>query len=464
MFITKIAKRLMATVMTAALVLTGFVVAPKEVSAAEDTEPTVEVLGATLRFDGNEENCQSMRVGIQVKNASKAKECGIKLSVGEKTLTVSTDDEKYRNIYAYDADNDTITYTAVIQNIPSDNFKTDISVQGTTTAKESVEGIKTDVVTKNISGIVTAMKTDFPDIDMTANGLLYKNNPIVELKADSSIIDSSMDGLNSFRFWEDSTVSYNKEDKCFDVETGTGKGLGFQTDWQDKYVGPLLVKAEVKAPTGTTLKLKDWNNRDFQNEVIGNGEWQLLEQKIIGDRFAGYFVSSTEANKTYSIKSYEIYPFLTEEDLPSISPTASKISLSGNNIVKDVGELSGEVEITDNGISFTAKPENNGSGITIYLRSDKCCIEKGVYNKIKIIATAERDNTPILISARKGSASKDMYTSLSSSEQVFQYNLSDFPDGTLSKIVFKFNTYGMDPTSDMYADTKFTIKSIELLE
>ena len=128
MFITKIAKRLMATVMTAALVLTGFVVAPKEVSAAEDTEPTVEVLGATLRFDGNEENCQSMRVGIQVKNASKAKECGIKLSVGEKTLTVSTDDEKYRNIYAYDADNDTITYTAVIQNIPSDNFKTDISV------------------------------------------------------------------------------------------------------------------------------------------------------------------------------------------------------------------------------------------------------------------------------------------------------------------------------------------------
>ena len=122
MIITKCAKRLMATVMTTALVLTGLVVAPKEVSAA-DGDPTVSVKGATLRLDNNLDGTQSMRVGIEVKNASQAKECGITIKIGDKQKEISTANESYQNIYDYNEATDTVIYTVVVKEIPSDNFK-----------------------------------------------------------------------------------------------------------------------------------------------------------------------------------------------------------------------------------------------------------------------------------------------------------------------------------------------------
>ena len=73
------------------------VVAPKEAKATSG-EPTVEVLGATLRLDGKS-GYQSMRVGIKVTNASKAKACGINLKVGDKSVVVSTEKSEYQKIY-----------------------------------------------------------------------------------------------------------------------------------------------------------------------------------------------------------------------------------------------------------------------------------------------------------------------------------------------------------------------------
>mgnify|MGYP004501306391 CR=1 FL=1 len=174
MIITKCAKRLMATVMTTAIVLTGFAVAPKEVKAAEEN-PTVEVLGATLRLHNNAENCQSMRVGILVKNASKAKSCGIKLSIGDKAVVVSTENEKYRNIYDYDKDNDVVTYTAVIKDIPQDKFSTDINIQGNlkTTGTET-EINSGEQVEKNINGIVEQLNKIDSTIKINNKGILVR--------------------------------------------------------------------------------------------------------------------------------------------------------------------------------------------------------------------------------------------------------------------------------------------------
>ena len=71
MFLSKNAKRFMSTAAVLAMTVASLVVAPKVETAEEN--PTVTVLGASLRIKDNAENCQSMRIGIQVKMLAKPK-------------------------------------------------------------------------------------------------------------------------------------------------------------------------------------------------------------------------------------------------------------------------------------------------------------------------------------------------------------------------------------------------------
>ena len=176
MYIAKHAKRIMAAAMTTALVLTsGSVVATKNASASSAETPTVKVLGATLRLD-QKEGYQSMRVGIQVANASAAKSCGINFEIGGKNCTISTDNEKYKKIYAYDKASDTITYTAVITDIPIGAFTQNINVQGTTKAiaKESEVIDSGAPVAKSVNGIVTELQKLDSTIKLDTNGQLVR--------------------------------------------------------------------------------------------------------------------------------------------------------------------------------------------------------------------------------------------------------------------------------------------------
>ena len=51
--------------MAATVAISGFAFPSAKTAKAADPEPTVKVLGATLRTDGNNQGTQSLRVGIE---------------------------------------------------------------------------------------------------------------------------------------------------------------------------------------------------------------------------------------------------------------------------------------------------------------------------------------------------------------------------------------------------------------
>lgn len=113
--------------MAATVALSGFMFpSVKTAKAAEGGEATVKVLGANLKLKNNKVGYQSLRVAIQVDNASQASHCGIKLKIKDSSkdyVTVSTENG-YEKIYSKDAAG-TVVYTAVIDNILRSYKKTD---------------------------------------------------------------------------------------------------------------------------------------------------------------------------------------------------------------------------------------------------------------------------------------------------------------------------------------------------
>lgn len=130
----RLGKKTIALVMAATVALSGFMFPSVKTAKAADPEPTVKVLGATLRTEGNTAGTQSLRVGIEVANASYASECGIRVKVkgSEKETVVSTANEKYKKLYFKDVEADKIVYSVVIENIPvsDESANTELTFQG----------------------------------------------------------------------------------------------------------------------------------------------------------------------------------------------------------------------------------------------------------------------------------------------------------------------------------------------
>lgn len=172
MFFSKKGAKVLAIASTFAFVLTGMSVAPGKAQAAADQAPTVKVLGATLRLDGDSGK-QSLRFGIEVSNASNAEACGIDITCNGTTVTVGTDVEnatltkKNTTVYSKDMDNDKIVYSAVVTGITNGNYDKDFSVKGY--VKEKVaESIKTEtpVTGRNVREVVENLQKTNPAIEL----------------------------------------------------------------------------------------------------------------------------------------------------------------------------------------------------------------------------------------------------------------------------------------------------------
>ena len=104
----------MAFVLSVALVLSVLFI--PNTSAAKEGDPTVKVLGATLRLgDTDNSGKQSMRIGIQIDGANKASACAIQLTVGTKTYTVASKagiggDVVQSTLHSSDIDNNSVIY------------------------------------------------------------------------------------------------------------------------------------------------------------------------------------------------------------------------------------------------------------------------------------------------------------------------------------------------------------------
>ena len=95
MKISRNMKKLMSSIMVTALFFASlFIVQPVKAVAADST-PTVRFLDTELLLNGTSE-VQGMRFAIEVSNADKAKDCGIKIKANgrEKTISVLTGQNK----------------------------------------------------------------------------------------------------------------------------------------------------------------------------------------------------------------------------------------------------------------------------------------------------------------------------------------------------------------------------------
>ena len=185
MTISNSCKKMMAFVMALALVLSVlFIPSPKTAKAGEN-DPSVTVLGATIRLGANDNNgTQSMRIGIRVDNANKAKACAIQLTVGATTFTVATSADKgdlvQDKLHSKDAENNSIVYAVVLTNIPQDSFYANIGILGKAWNMND-EVFTSAEVNKNVMGVVSTLQSKFPELHIRMdNGVLYKNNSTTE--------------------------------------------------------------------------------------------------------------------------------------------------------------------------------------------------------------------------------------------------------------------------------------------
>lgn len=194
MCISKKARKLMTFVLCFVFILTSFSSVPKKAHAA--TEPTVDVLGGTLRLDAAA-GSQSLRVGIKVSHASKAKACGIEITAKGKTVKLATDGdgdtvEKHEDLYSVDEATDTIIYTAVITNIPKDYFGLQFSVKGSVTSLDEASTVATsgEATQRSVSDVVAALQQKDPTITMSDEGVLMKGD--APLTKDDNVFNGGM--------------------------------------------------------------------------------------------------------------------------------------------------------------------------------------------------------------------------------------------------------------------------------
>lgn len=173
----------MAFVIAMAFVLSGITYVPKTTNAAEDSE--VKVLGATLRLsktDTDNNNQQSMRIGIEVPNASKTKSCQITVTVNGVSKVISTEPEgngidiQHDKILSYDKGTDTAVYAVVISGIKKKNFYTPIEITGQSADLTDGNTHTSTKESRNVMGVVNNLKNRYSDLDIGIddNGNLIK--------------------------------------------------------------------------------------------------------------------------------------------------------------------------------------------------------------------------------------------------------------------------------------------------
>lgn len=164
MKLSEMGKRIIAVTMAAAVVVSGIVFSPDKTIKAADPEPQVKVLGATvLKDEVTDGNSQSMRLAIQVANASYAEMCGIEVSVEGSTkdpVLVSTDNAEQRKIYSRHENLDIVVYTVVVKDIPSTYFDKKISFRGVVKKikNDSVYTDTTEYADRTVTGVKEAIE------------------------------------------------------------------------------------------------------------------------------------------------------------------------------------------------------------------------------------------------------------------------------------------------------------------
>ncbi len=365
----------MAFVIAIAFVLSGLTYIPKTASA-EEAAPTVKVLGATLRLskDGVDNiGTQSMRIGIQVNNADQAKDCAIKLTVGDKVRIIGTssttpsyaegDNVQYfssPSLYSKDESSNTVVYAITITGIPTDNFNSSIAIEGITD-NGSDEPIAATGENKSVDTIVSELKTRYPALNIVMlGGTLYTGNGEDKLAA-KDILDYNPDlstnpdgsGWNADKTEYTIPLNENTVQDVEDVNDPKNTTFTFREDgsvhastfkhWDGFKISPV---AEISDYTISKVTIAyTGGTGNYITEVnYGNGDTKLYPPDCgwppsKGDQLSGNGTISYDIDSSKKLSYIKFF------------------SQNGTDLQE--GQIYSEVTITK--VTFTVKPEEISS-------------------------------------------------------------------------------------------------------
>lgn len=358
MILSKSAKRVMIFAMSSALFFSSMFVAPSLQAATSDT-PSVSLLGATLRLDGNSGH-QSMRVGVKINNASKAKDCGINFTLGDTSLSVSTKDAKYNKIYSYDSSTDTVVYTAIIKDIPVASYDTSIKVQGlvtdidTTTVQNSGSA-----VSKSIGGIVRELQVLDSSIKLDENGDLVKviDDKNVPLEANDPIFKLGPMPRVNLDLSDFDAGSFKKESNA-----SGGIDITYTNNYAGKGIDIPSIYSNYKAVSVNVSSTQNGTELDGQNQIVfldtegkeiitkyGKGVISIVipDDKVLGRIVCNAQGVKDDAPQVMSIKSISLST-IDKLDLSTISIADSstlKMEDDGSATIACAGKYTGGITI-----------------------------------------------------------------------------------------------------------------------
>lgn len=432
MIISKYEKKLMSIIMIAVIVLSGFICAPKA-DAADTAKPEVTVLGATLRLnkEGDNKNAQSMRIGIKITNADKAKDCAIKLELNGKSYTVATSEaaldsengKVHNNVHSIDKTNNSVVYAVVLTNIPKTSFYDSITITGKAISNDEQETITTSTAEqRNVMGIVNSLQKKYPYLGITINdnGTLVKNNS-------KDLTNNDLNGYNTNDPQEYETVKL-EPDKIYDHVTKDEQGNIIIDETGESIIhfpiNPVTVGDTVIVHiTGTigdnSAGLHIYPDAGDDHCMVES--YEAIKTKGVLDKTIEYVISKGEA-KTICIKGPDCQklakdititslsvtykggnPAPTATPVPTPVPTEKPVAESFNvPLSADVAPVSApngymtdpsqNIYNEDGSVSFLLVNNNQNRVNGFYFNADKTAIDLNDYSKIVITVSSNTDN------------------------------------------------------------------------
>ncbi len=387
----KVKRVLTSLAVTAAVALSGITYS-SDMVYAKSVLPEVTVLGATLSLDADS-GYQSMRIGIQVKNADKASACGMRITRGTKTIEFSTAKEGQNKLYDVDRDTNTVVYAVKIKNIPADNFDDNFSIEGFATPIDG--GVNNNVTTeenatKSVNGVVAAIKKSLGDesIDIMDDGTLARceDGFDVAMSGEYNLVNSKS-GEHSYT--NNMLVGTNSEGFIIPLGKTLKKGYTAKVTVEGAKTGEQQLRAffSNSGGSGCTESKNDYNivfGEPIEYVLSDNADY-ITVKSTYGAAFDSINISKVTVEYAYCK--------LTAKDIGD-----TKIDTSLNVDLKDVSSYvidgSGTTATYNDNTSCLDVTVNNFEGIIF-----KLPIDSTNYQKVEITYTSDNSVNGYLFDA-----------------------------------------------------------------
>ena len=389
-------KKILALVLCCALLLTALVIPNK--ASADSHEPSVTVLGTSLRLDDQ----QGLRIAIKVNNASAATACAITLGNNGKYATIGTSkameatEEAYRcfpYLYSRDEADDSVVYVLNLVGMESEYFNLDLEIIGKAWGLDGTVYTSTPV-TRSVNSTAEAIAAAYPGLGIVLkdDGCLYKNNGESRLGSDdianyvppvytATFAVSGADGATIDVFYTQDTTTASETNVTTAVARDSASGEPLAD-------GDGQINFRVNIPSGYVVKEVTATEGQYKNiKAVSPGVYRVT--KITGDLTisvvlepdSGTVVYDDGDDTKHSVK-LDIDEHVTGIDVYHTQTTTGDPDEVNATIAIARNSSSGEPDATGNGqINFKVK---TADGYVV----DKVEVLTGTFTNVKTVDEA----------------------------------------------------------------------------